>query len=396
MSTRRVCSVLVLIAALLWVSWHPAGAQPAGEQAREVADEVLIFDGHVDTLFRLSRLYEDISQPADAVDVDVPRARDGGLNAVFMAVYVPSSLQSRPGDAFSYANGILDIADRVVDETPPLRRATSPGQVRAIVDDGDMALALSMENAAGLGGDLDALAHFYDRGVRSITLLHADHNRLGDASYDRRPPRWGGLSPFGREVVREMNRLGMLVDVSHASDATARDVLETSSAPVIASHSSCRRFTPGWQRNLSDELIRRIAEGGGVVLITFGSNFLRPEYRAEEGRIREATYGYIEAQGWPRSSPEAIRHRHRQRTANPVGSVADVADHIDHAVSVAGIDHVGIGSDFDGIFALPAGLQDAADYPNLVAELLRRGYERDDLEAIFGGNLLRVWREVGG
>lgn len=390
-------SLVVALHVLLVLTSPNALAQDSAgdaESAERLAQDLLIFDGHIDTPYRLSQLYTDVSEAASTVDFDLPRALDGGLNAAFMAVYVPTVLQERPRQAYEHVHRTIDLVQRMAATSDRFEIATSPSEVRAISSRGGIAIALSMENAAGLGGEISTLSEMRDRGIRYITLLHADHNRLGDASYDKRPPRWDGLSPFGVDVVREMNRLGMMVDVSHASDATTRDVLRVTTAPVIASHSSCRRYTPGWERNLSDDLIRGIADTGGVVLVNFGSNFLRGEYRAQEARVRRETYGYIEAQGWPRTSPEAIRHRHVMRTQHPVGTVADVADHIDHVVQIAGIDHVGIGSDFDGIFALPENLQDVSGYPNLIAELLDRGYTRTELDAIFGGNLLRVWAEV--
>jgi membrane dipeptidase len=393
----QVCNTLRTLVAVLLLTVGtalPATAQPADDRAAALSQDLLVFDGHVDTPYRLSRFYEDVSEPTQAGDFDLPRARDGGLDAAFMAVYVPASLQARPDDARRHADRILDLVDRMAATSAALQVATSPGEVRSIARGGGVAIALSMENGAGLGGDVGSLAHFYERGIRYVTLTHSKHNRIGDASYDQSPPRWDGLSPFGREVVREMNRLGMMVDVSHVSDATAYDVLDASRAPVIASHSSCRHFTPGWERNLSDDLIRAIAETGGVVLVNFGSNFLRTGYKAREARVRDRTYGYIDSRGWSRSAPEALLHRHRQRVAHPVGTVADVADHVDRVVEIAGIEHVGIGSDFDGIFALPKGLQDVSHYPNLIAELLRRGYSDSDLAMIFGGNLLRVWEEV--
>jgi membrane dipeptidase len=178
------------------------------------------------------------------------------------------------------------------------------------------------------------------------------------------------------------------------TDATAEDVLAQTEAPVIASHSSARRFTPGWERNISDALMEGVAETGGVVMITFGSSFLRSEYQTQDDPIRAKMNAHIDSMGWADDSREAILYEQKVRRQNPIGTVADVADHIDHAVDVAGIDHVGLGSDFDGVFALPKGLQDPSGYPNLVAELLDRGYSEDEITQILGGNVMRVWSEV--
>jgi membrane dipeptidase len=253
---------------------------------------------------------------------------------------------------------------------------------------------MGMENGAGLGGELDNVQHFYDRGIRYITLTHGEHNRIGDSSYDDSEPRWNGLSPFGEQVVAEMNRLGIMVDISHVTDPTATDAMAQSEAPVIASHSSCRHFTPGWERNVSDAIIKGVAETGGVVMITFGSSFLRNEYREQDDPIREDMNAHIDSMGWAEDSREAVAYEEKMRKGNPIGTVADVADHIDHAVDLVGVEHVGLGSDFDGVFALPEGLQDASDYPNLVAELLRRDYSENEIQQILGENLLRVWEEV--
>jgi len=185
-----------------------------------------------------------------------------------------------------------------------------------------------------------------------------------------------------------------MIDVSYVTDSTAADVLAQSDAPVIASHSSCRHFTPGWERNASDELIEDIADTGGLIMITLGSKFLRAEYQDQDEPVREEMQAHIDSKGWAEDSREAIAYRQHVRNENPIGTVHDVADHIDHVVDLVGVEHVGIGSDFEGVFALPDGLQDASGYPNLVAELLRRGYANDEIAQILGGNVLRVWSEV--
>ncbi len=195
--------------------------------------------------------------------------------------------------------------------------ATSPNEVRQIATTEAVALPLGMENGAGLGGELDNVEHFYDRGIRYITLTHGAHNRLGDSSYDDAEPRWNGLSPFGEQVIAEMNRLGIMVDVSHVTDATALDAIEQSDAPVIASHSSCRHFTPGWERNVSDELIEGIADTGGVVMITFGSSFLRNAYRDRDAPIRDAMNAHIDSMGWAEDSREAVVYEQQTRREHP-------------------------------------------------------------------------------
>ncbi len=250
-----------------------------------------------------------------------------------------------------------------------------------------------MENAAPIRPDLSNLDYFYERGIRYITPAHGKDNRFSDSSYDT-TRTWGGLSPAGAALVRAMNRRGILVDVSHLSDEAFDDVLAASAAPVLATHSSARAFTPGWPRNLTDDMIRRLAAAGGVVMVNFGSNFLRAEYQPVTARLREGIRAEMARLGLDERTPEGRLFFYEQRARRPVGSIADVADHIDHIVRLAGVDHVGFGSDFDGVFGLPAGLRSPADYPALLAELLRRGYAEDDLRKIAGENALRVWAEA--
>ena len=364
-------------------------------RAARLAKNALTVDGHIDLPYRLLDLYENPADSTEGGDFDYPRARAGGLDAPFMSIYIPTELQGTPGAAKARADTLIDLVERIATEHPDaFTIATSPAEVRQITETDAVALPMGMENGAGLEDDLDNVQHFYDRGIRYITLTHGEHNRIGDSSYDDAPPRWNGLSPFGEKVVAEMNRLGIMVDISHVTDATAEDVLAQTEAPVIASHSSARHFTPGWERNISDALMEGVAETGGVVMITFGSSFLRNEYREQDDPIREKMNAHIDSMGWDEDSRQAILYEETVRQENPIGTVADVADHIDHAVEVAGIDHVGLGSDFDGVFALPEGLQDASGYPNLVDELLDRGYSEAEIEQILGENVLRVWSEV--
>ena len=396
----RSLSLLVLsLIVLLGCQSSPDSADPAVPAPRGRADSLvqntLVVDGHVDLPFRLLDYYENPADSTEGGDFDYPRARAGGLDAPFMSIYIPTELQGTPGAARARADTLIDLVERIATEHPDaFTIATSPDEVRRIAETDALALPMGMENGAGIEDDLDNLQHFYDRGIRYITLTHGEHNRIGDSSYDDSPPRWNGLSPFGERVVDEMNRLGIMVDISHVTDATAEDVLARTEAPVIASHSSARHFTPGWERNISDALMKGVAETGGVVMITFGSSFLRSEYQEQDDPIREKMNAHIDSMGWAPDAPEAIRYEQTVRRQNPIGTVADVADHVDHAVEVAGIDHVGLGSDFDGVFALPKGLQDPSGYPNLVAELLDRGYSEDEIKKILGENVLRVWSEV--
>lgn len=335
-------------------------------RAAALTRDALLVDTHIDLPDRLMGEWEDVTVRTAGGHFDYPRARAGGLDVAFMSIYVPARLQEA-GGARAHADALIDTVEALVRRAPDrFAVVTSADAAVAIRGTARVGLALGIENGAAIEGRLDALAHFHARGVCYVTLTHSRPNDLSDPSYGSRRP-WGGLSPLGERAVAEMNRLGMMVDVSHLSDAAFDDVLRVSSAPVIASHSSARHFTPGWERNLDDGRIRALARAGGVLQISFGSMFITPAYQA----------------ALDRSNPEP-----------PRGTVADVADHVDHVVRLVGIDHVGIGSDFDGVPSVPVGLDDVSRYPALVAELLRRGYAEADLRKLLGENLIRVWREV--
>jgi membrane dipeptidase len=397
-----ICAVASLIACA-GAPAQSAAAAPADEaeleqRARRLAQEMLIVDTHIDVPFRL------FGQGADADDVthrttgghfDWERAREGGLDAAFMSIFVPASYQTA-GGAKAFADGLIDRVEALAARAPErFEIARGSADVARIAAAGKVALPLGIENGAAIEDDLANLAHFHRRGVRYITLTHSENNLICDSSYATER-RWNGLSPFGREVVVEMNRLGILVDVSHVSDAAFDDVLALCSVPPIASHSSCRAFTPGFERNLDDARIERLAAAGGVLQINFGSAFLTAEANRQHFAARDAASAEIAAAGVDPSSPQGKEIRRRQVALHaPVDThVSDVADHIDHAVGLVGAAHVGLGSDFDGVPAVPIGLEDVSRYPALVAELLRRGYGEEDLRGILGGNLLRVWRQA--
>ena len=260
-----------------------------------------------------------------------------------------------------------------------------------------MSLPMGMENGSPLEGDLSNLAHFHARGIRYITLTHGLSNHLSDSSYDE-SRQWNGLSEFGVEVVGEMNRLGIMVDVSHLSDDAFWQVLDVSATPVIASHSSARHFTPGWERNMSDDMIRALAQKGGVIMINFGSAFISEAARQYSVERWPASRAFIkEHSGLSREEAQAqfAAAWEAEHGPMPYASLEDVLDHFDHVVALVGVDHVGIGSDYDGVGdSLPTGLKDVSAYPNLVEGLLRRGYREADIRKILGENLLRVWQAV--
>jgi len=254
---------------------------------------------------------------------------------------------------------------------------------------------MGMENGAPIDGDLANVQYFFDRGIRYITLTHSKDNHICDSSYD--PSRtWNGLSPFGQQLIAEMNRVGIMIDVSHISDSTFYQVMKLSNAPVIASHSSCRHYTPDWERNMSDDMIRLLAQNDGVIQINFGSTFVSGESNRSWYEIDEHHKQWMAQEGLNSDDPEAKAYLTNYRKENFLFvNVAQVADHIDHVVRIAGVDYVGFGSDYDGLGdTLPIGMKDVSQYPNLIAELLKRGYSDQDIEKICYKNVFRVWQKV--
>jgi membrane dipeptidase len=364
-------------------------------RALEMARRIPLVDTHIDLPYRLRKKMQDVSVRTEGGDFDYPRARAGGLDLAFMAIYVPADHQET-GDAGRVADELLDMMESLAREHPAeFSIVTGVARAEASFDDATVAMAFGLENGAPIQS-LEDLRHFYDRGVRYITLTHSAANRICDASYDEKRP-WGGLSPFGREVVTEMNRLGMIVDVSHATDDAFFQVMDLARAPVLATHSSCRHFTPEWERNMSDAMIRRLAAGGGVIHVNFGSSFINDAYRRKAEVAREEVDGLLEANGIPRESDEADACIAHYLAEHPMvhAALSEVVDHIDHVVGLVGVDHVGLGSDFDGVGdSLPVGLEDVSAYPNLIEALFERGYGEEEIRKICSGNLLRVWTEV--
>jgi membrane dipeptidase len=383
----------------------PAAAAPVDQtaRARELARKFIIMDGHVDVPYRLverldarGRPTEDVSQRTERGDFDHPRAVEGGLDAPFMSIYVPSSFQ-KTGGARKKADQLIDLVEGIATAHPDrFAIASAPDQVIENSRAGRISLPLGIENGAAIEDKLANLAHFHRRGVRYITLTHAEDNLICDSSYDK-ARTWKGLSPFGRKVVAEMNRLGIMVDVSHISDLAFDQVMEVTRAPAIASHSSARHFTPGFERNLDDQRIKRLAAGGGVILINFGSSFIDDRARAYFDQMRQALRKQIEGRKPPPGELESEELQAAYVAQHPpvFATVEQVADHIQHVIGLVGVDHVGLGSDFDGVGnSLPTGLKDVSDYPNLIRVLLERGLSEADVEKICGGNFLRVWRAV--
>ncbi|MDH3400282.1 MAG: dipeptidase [Chromatiales bacterium] len=360
-----------------------------------VTEPMLIVDTHIDVPYRLEEHYEDVSNATEKGDFDYPRAVAGGLNVAFMSVYVPAEMQD-PGAAKPVAEKLIRLVRGIESSAPEkFSLANSTAQVMDSVARGKIAMVMGMENGAGLEDDLANVAYFHAQGIRYVTLTHGKANLIADSSYDMERP-WGGLSPYGREVVKEMNRVGIMVDVSHVSDETFYQVMDLAAVPVIASHSSARYFTPGFERNMSDDMIRRLARDGGVIQINFGSSFLTGVANQWFVDMLKERTAWTQARqdGQPDSEElEAFVNEYRETNPMPYASLDDVLDHIDHAVGLGSVDNVGIGSDFDGVGdSLPVGLKDVSDYPNLIAGLRTRGYSDEDIRKIMGGNLMRVWR----
>ena len=330
--------------------------------AQELAQEMIIIDTHLDTPIQLymqqskNGFYEDITK-ASSLHFDFDRAVSGGLNVPFFVIFTPPSAEEK-GTAFEMAKDLIQILEDIMNKHPSkFRLVKSPEEITN--EKGVMQVVYGMENGAPIESKLSNIKVFSDMGINYITLAHSKSNHISDSSYDSNK-NWGGLSPFGRKVVAEMNKQGVMIDISHVSDAAFYEVLKLTKTPVIASHSSLRHFVPGFERNVSDDMLRELAKNEGVIQICFGSEFI-----AE-----------------------------KKKYPNLIVTVKDVADHIDRVKELVGIDHVGIGSDYDGWRNFPVGLEDTSTYPNLIKELLNRNYTKEEIEKIFGGNLLRVWREV--
>ena len=368
-----------------------AQADKYDDAARQLLQRYPLVDGHVDVPHRLHEKWEDVTKATAGGDFDYPRARAGGLTAPFMSIYTPAS--SEAAGATALAHALIDQVEAIVYRAPDkFAIARTAAEVRQHFAAGKISLLLGMENGAPIAGELGNLQAFHARGVRYITLAHSKSNHISDSSYDK-VRVWKGLSPFGKQVVAEMNRLGIMVDVSHLSDDAFYEVLKLSKVPVIASHSSLRHFTLGLERNVSDDMLKALAKNGGVLMINFGSFFVSEAAHQYSKQQKLAEDGFKKLHdGKPSATATAsFEAAYREQHPYPYATVADVANHIDHAVKLVGIDYVGLGSDYDGVGdSLPVGLKDVSQYPNLIAELLRRGYKEADIAKIMSGNALRV------
>jgi membrane dipeptidase len=378
------------LTAPLAVGADDATTDRALERAHKVLRETILFDGHNDLPWAVRTdkqakgdlaLYDLRGRVAGHTDID--RLRRGELGAQFWSVYIPGEL---PGGFARTQLEQIDIARRIIDKYPEAFRLTGTvDEVRAAKRDGRIASMLGIEGGHAIENSLGALRAYYDLGVRYMTLTHNAHTDWADSA--ALPPKHGGLTAFGEQVVLEMNRLGMLVDLSHTSDGTMDDALRVSKAPVIFSHSSARAIcdTP---RNVPDEILTRLRDNGGVVMVTFVAGFIDPGV----ARVQVPAMQEVKRRSEGKSIEEAekIAEEVMSRVQAPKVTIAKVADHIEHIRKVAGVEHIGIGADYDGNSLWPEGLADVSTYPNLFAELIRRGWSDRDLKLLAGENVLRA------
>ncbi|MFL6283462.1 MAG: dipeptidase [Pyrinomonadaceae bacterium] len=388
-----------------------AGATPQRDEklwkrALALHKKAIVVDGHNDIPTIMVDEGYDIGTPSTGkYHTDIPRLKQSGMTGEFFSIYVDRQYATpewiaknyvREGGSSRRALDLIDASYRMIEKYPrDLMLATSTADILRAKREGKVGVLMGIEGGHAIENSLSALREFYRLGVRYMTLTHNNTNEWADACCDT--ARHTGLSDFGREVVGEMNRLGMFVDISHVSDETMSDVLDVTKAPVIASHSSARVFS-NHKRNIPDELLKRIARNGGVVMVNFYPVFLDEKVRTAD----------IERDAKLKSQRDALRAQFkddqkrldeelkRLNDANPIPNttLSMLVDHIDHIVKVAGVDHVGIGSDFDGVPNLPEGIRDVADLPNITYELLRRGYSERDVLKILGGNFMRAFAEV--
>jgi membrane dipeptidase len=368
-------------------------AQDDMARARRISAEAIGIDSHIDTIQHVLVDGVDLAKRLPNGMVDFPRLREGGMKAPFFALWVP--VYYKGAEAVRRTLDLRDAMQSVLDAHPDqIELATGAADIERIVKSKKIAAFLAIEGGHQIDDDLAVLRMYYRMGIRAMTLTHFKNNNWADSSTDK--PEHNGLTPFGKDVVREMNRLGMLVDVSHVSDKTFYDAIAVSSKPVIVSHSSMRSISD-IPRNVTDDMLRALAKNGGVIGINFGEGFINPkDAEALRAAIKTLSSG-------PKLFGKELDDYANKDAMNEIeahtkvaATIDDVVGHIDHAVKIAGIDHVGIGSDFDGITGPPNGLEDVSKMPSLIAALLKRGYSDSDIKKIFGENYLRVIRDVTG
>jgi len=390
---------------ILFVAFFLAGCSNKEEQLIKKADKIqasiLTVDTHCDTPMEFSDPAFDLGVKSDDRCVDFPKMIEGGLHAEFFAIFTGQG--PRNDSTYNKVHQkALDIFNALIKNVKKNSKtaeiATTPDDAYRLMKEGKIAAFIGVENGYPIGKDLTRIRQYYDLGARYITLAHTMNNDICDSSTDPAGPENGGLSPFGKEVVQEMNRLGMMIDISHISDKSFYDVLKVTKAPVLASHSSCRALC-GSPRNLTDDMLVALKENGGVIQICILGNYLKtPEPNPElDSKLKELHDRYGDYNTLSDSMKKMVRKEYRdiQKSYEKPATVKDVVDHIDHVVQVIGSDYVGIGTDFDGGGGVE-GCRTASEMKNITIELLRRGYSKSDITKIWGGNVMRVLRKVEG
>ncbi|MFQ5528740.1 MAG: dipeptidase [Gemmatimonadota bacterium] len=396
-----VCPPLVLLVGVLACNADgrqgdaaPTQQTTNAERARDILARHPVFDGHNDLAWAIRRAEApldvdayDLRQPTPG-HTDLERLRAGGVGAQFWSLYIPGEAADSGFARLQLEQ--VDIARRFVRKYPELEPAGTAEEVESAMNAGRIASLLGLEGGHAIENSISALRVYYDLGVRYMTLTHNVTLAWADAASDE--PLHGGLTSFGEDVVREMNRLGMLVDLSHVAPATMSDALDVSRGPVIFSHSSARALTDH-VRNVPDSILTRLRENGGLVMVTFVPSFVSESLRQWTVQLDSVDAGALQAGETPPAA-RAARADFMLEHPRPEATIADVADHIEHIRDVAGINHVGLGADFDGISSTPVGLEDVSTYPALIAELLSRGWSDGDVARLTNGNILRVLREA--
>jgi membrane dipeptidase len=395
---------LLILALALPMQFHSHGqtlVEPVTQKIHRIHEKALTVDTHCDTPMNIVDGGFDIGKRNTTGKVDLPRMKEGGLDAMFFAAFTGQKDRTDVNyrEAYLLANQLIDSTYSSVKRNSNLAEiAYSSKDARRIESSGKRSIYIGMENGFPLAKDITRVGEFYKKGVRYITLCHSFNNDICDSSTDKKGPEHDGLSAFGEEVVKEMNRLGMIIDVSHISDKSFFDVLKTSKAPVIASHSSVRAIAHH-NRNLSDDMIKALAINGGVIQICLLDEYIKDPDTTSVGyqKMAELRKSYFSRRNSLTDAERAEfrkqRHDLEEKYPTVLPTVKDYVDHIDHVVKLVGVDYVGIGSDFDGGGGL-ADCQDVSQFPNITRELLKRGYAKKDIYKIWGGNFFRVFREV--
>lgn len=369
-------------------------------KSKKLANKFIIADGHIDLPHRLKKggylkkdEILDITENTDG-DFDYPKSKRGGLDAPFMSIYIPVEFQES-GGAKKLADSLIDIVIKITASFPDkFALANTPSEIKNNFLEGLISLPMGVENGAAIEKKLKNIDYFFNRGIRYMTLTHGKDNAICDSSYDS-TKTWNGLSPFGKKVISRMNSVGMMIDISHVTDETFYQVIEISKTPVIASHSSPRKFTPGFKRNMSDAMIKELARSNGLILINFGSKFVNELSNKKFSDIDRKVENWIK-----KNKINDINKINKFKNRiiieeKPFANVEDVINAVDHVVNLVGIDYVGFGSDFDGLGnTLPYNLKSVADYPNIILGLLKKKYSEEHIEKICYKNLFRTWNEI--